>query len=163
MTPDVFRKRGKRKNCRFCGVTCFKTWFFYCSFFSKCRHVFFNFFHSFSDTFYFLIRKSDASWNCLCKNKLFKQDRSNRSIFLSNVIQNKIFRKQTSSEFRHKTLMHWNFFLIHALRKSKENAKKCRFLKVTCFMKWLFECKLFSTSDTFSRVWFEIWHVIYFC
>ena len=93
------------------------------------------------------------------------QDRSNRSILLSNVIQNNIFRKQTFFEFRHKTLMHWTFFLIHAFRKSKENAKKkCRFLGVTWFMKWPFECKLFSTSDTFSRVWFEIWHVVnFFC
>ena len=102
---------------------------FLLQFFLKMPTRFFKFFSFDFDTFYFLIRKSDASWNYFCKINLFKviQDRSNRSILLSNVIQNNIFRKQTFFEFRQKTLMHWTFFLIHAFRKSKENAKKMSF------------------------------------
>ena len=102
---------------------------FLLQFFLKMPTRFFKFIHSIFDSFYFIIWKSDASWNYLCKNKLFKviQDRSNRSISLSNVIQNNIFRKQTFFEFRHKTLMHWNFFFNSCIPKKQGKCKKMSF------------------------------------
>ena len=146
-----FSKKGKTQKLSLLWSNMIQNVFFYCSFFSKCRHFFKNFFHSIFDTFYFLIRKSDASWNCLCKNKLFKviQDRSNRSILLSNVIQNKIFRKQTFFEFRHKTLMHWTFFFNSCIPKKQGKCKKMSFSRSNMIDKVTF----------WMQTFLNFWHV----
>ena len=50
--------------------------------------------------------------------------------------------------------------LISCFSEKQGTCNKTFFLRVTYFIKWPFECKFFSTSDTSSSVWFKVWHVV---